>query len=167
MEFAYFVTWIILSILCGVYASGKGKSGFGYFLLSVLLSPLIGFIAALITKEDTAKIEKKEISKGGKRRCPFCAELIKSEAIVCKHCSKDIGKECPQCKQQNVIDASKCIHCGKLFENSSKDKEDKAQEAPFGLSGISSNDRCPKCWALQTKKDIENGQCWKCDESLV
>ena len=154
-----YVTWFILSILCGVYASGKGKSGFGYFLLSVLLSPLIGFIAALISKENTAKIEKKEISKGGKRRCPFCAELIKSEAIVCKHCSKDIGKECPQCKQQNVIDASKCIHCDKLFEDSSKDKKNKSQEVP--------NDRCPKCWALQTKKDTEDGECWKCDESLV
>jgi len=154
-----YVTWFILSILCGVYASGKGKSGFGYFLLSVLLSPLIGFIAALISKEDTAKIEKKEISKGGKRRCPFCAELIKSEAIVCKHCSKEIGKECPQCKQQNVIDASKCIHCDKLFENSSKDKKNKSQEVP--------KDRCLKCFALQTKKDTENGQCWKCDESLV
>ena len=87
-------TWIILSILCGIYASGKGKSGFGYFLLSVLLSPLIGFIAALISKEDTAKIEKKEMSLGVKRKCPFCAELVKSEAIVCKHCSKDSGKEC-------------------------------------------------------------------------
>ena len=152
-------TWIILSILCGVYASGKGKSGFGYFLLSALLSPLIGFIAALISKEDTAKIEKKEMSLGVKRKCPFCAELVKSEAIVCKHCSKDIGKECPQCKQQNVIDASKCIHCDKLFEDSSKDKENKSQEVP--------NDRCPKCWALQTKKDTEDGECWKCDESLV
>ena len=152
-------TWIILSILCGVYASGKGKSGFGYFLLSVLLSPLIGFIAALISKEDTAKIEKKEMSLGVKRKCPFCAELVKSEAIVCKHCSKDIGKECPQCKQQNVIDASKCIHCEKLFENSSKDKENKYFEAP--------KDRCPQCLALQTKKDSKNGQCWRCDESLV
>jgi hypothetical protein len=24
------------------------------------------------------------------RRCPFCAELVRSEAIVCKHCGRDI-----------------------------------------------------------------------------
>ncbi|MBT4064650.1 MAG: hypothetical protein HOE72_05295 [Candidatus Marinimicrobia bacterium] len=26
--------------------------------------------------------------------------------------------------------------------------------------------RCNKCLAIQTKKDFEKGQCWKCDESL-
>jgi len=143
-------TWIILSILCGIYASGKGKSGFGYFFLSVLLSPLIGFVAALIAKEDTVNIEKKEMSLGVKRKCPFCAELVKSEAIVCKHCGKDIDK--PKVIQNPTISDVRKAH-KKIA------KDDKSQEVP--------NDRCPKCWALQTKKDAENGQCWKCDESLV
>jgi hypothetical protein len=29
------------------------------------------------------------------RKCPFCAELIKWEAVVCKHCGRDIGKPTP------------------------------------------------------------------------
>jgi hypothetical protein len=147
-----YLTWFILSILCGMLASGKGKSFFGYFLLSTFLSPLIGFIAVLIAKEDLAKVEKKELDRGGKKRCPFCAELVKSEAIVCKHCSKDIGKECPQCKHHNVVNASVCVHCKKSLG------EAKSKESP--------KDRCPKCFALQTKKDSEKGHCWKCDESL-
>lgn len=31
-------------------ASNKGRSGFGFFMLSLILSPLIGFIASLIVK---------------------------------------------------------------------------------------------------------------------
>jgi hypothetical protein len=31
-----------------------------------------------------------EGSHGGARKCPFCAEMVKAEAIVCKHCGKDI-----------------------------------------------------------------------------
>tara|TARA_Y100001980_G_C14424034_1_gene214252 strand:+ start:73 stop:375 length:303 start_codon:yes stop_codon:yes gene_type:complete len=49
--------WIILSVLCGIFASNRGRSFFGYFLLSLLLSPLIGFIAVLIAT-DNQKIEK-------------------------------------------------------------------------------------------------------------
>ena len=49
--------WIILSILCGFLASSNGRSGVGYFFLSLLLSPLIGFIAVLIAGEDKEKLE--------------------------------------------------------------------------------------------------------------
>jgi len=36
------------------------------------------------TTFNTEKIEM------GMKKCPFCAEFIKLEAIVCKHCGKDI-----------------------------------------------------------------------------
>ena len=40
--------WIILSALAAVYAGSKGRSGFGWFCFSFLLSPLIGFIAIAV-----------------------------------------------------------------------------------------------------------------------
>ena len=83
------IGWIILSFLCGMLASSKGKSFFGYLFLSLLLSPLIGFIAVLIAKADNKKIENKSIRSGENKKCPDCAELIKSEAKVCKHCGKN------------------------------------------------------------------------------
>lgn len=46
MEFILF--WLILSVLAGVYAGTKGRSGFGWFCFSFFLSPLLGFIALAI-----------------------------------------------------------------------------------------------------------------------
>jgi phosphate/sulfate permease len=42
----FVVGWIIFSIVAGAIASAKGRSGFGYFLLSLFLSPLVGIILA-------------------------------------------------------------------------------------------------------------------------
>ena len=38
-------------------ASNKGRSGFGFFMLSLILSPLIGFVAALIAKPIETEIK--------------------------------------------------------------------------------------------------------------
>ncbi|MBE3705331.1 hypothetical protein HJ208_22915 [Vibrio parahaemolyticus] len=31
------------------------------------------------------------MSLESKKKCPKCAELVKSEAIVCKHCQADLA----------------------------------------------------------------------------
>jgi hypothetical protein len=40
----------------------------------------MGFVPA---RDDNAKIV---------RRCPYCAEMIRYNAIICKHCGKEIGE---------------------------------------------------------------------------
>ena len=36
------------------------------------------------------KHEKVQIASGNMQKCAYCAELIKKEAVVCKHCGKDV-----------------------------------------------------------------------------
>ena len=80
MEFAIF--WFLFAALCGVMASKAGRSGFGYFILACLISPIICFLLLAIL----GKVKEEGPSPDTHVRCPDCAELILKEARVCKHC---------------------------------------------------------------------------------
>lgn len=87
----WIILWFIFAILVGIYANSKGRSGVGFFFLSVILSPLIGLIIALIAKPNIQKVEQSAIASGESKKCPFCAELIKKEARVCRYCGKELS----------------------------------------------------------------------------
>jgi hypothetical protein len=88
--FLYLVVYVIFCGIAGAIASKKGRRAVTYFLLSILVTPLIGIILALVARPDVRAIEQERIASGQDRRCPFCAEVVKREAKVCRFCGKDL-----------------------------------------------------------------------------
>ena len=75
--------WLVFSALVGFFAGQRGRSGLGWFLFSLILSPLLGllFVAVLTDKKAAAGPSPKTHV-----RCPDCRELVLKDARKCKHC---------------------------------------------------------------------------------
>lgn len=62
-----FIIVIVFDILVGVLAASRGRNGIGFFLLALLISPLIALIVVLCSrnyaKEDREKAEKDEAER--------------------------------------------------------------------------------------------------------
>ena len=76
--------YLLLAIAAGIFASSRGRSGFGWFLISLVLSPLISFVFLLVLQN----LKEKSLmpSPDTHVKCPDCKELVLKEARVCKHC---------------------------------------------------------------------------------
>jgi hypothetical protein len=85
----FLIIWVLFGIAASIVMGNKGRSSCGGFALGFLLGP-IGLIIALVMSADEHGIERAEIEAGKMRKCPYCAELVKAEAIKCRHCGSNI-----------------------------------------------------------------------------
>lgn len=88
---------IVIGLIPALIAQSKGRSFFAWWVYGALLF-IIAFVHSLVIKKDVAAEEKDLIENDGMKKCPFCAELIKSEAIKCKHCGSDLAVDSPPVK---------------------------------------------------------------------
>ena len=89
--------WIVFSLAVATIARAKNRSGFIWFFISFLCSPLIAIICVnclpTIIKEGATQTSHSSIPQvmtALLRDCPECAEVIKSAAKKCKHCGSKV-----------------------------------------------------------------------------
>lgn len=64
------LAWLVFSVLVGLIAAQRGRSGFGFFFLSLLLSPLLGLIAVVATPnlaQEDARARERESDRSFQR----------------------------------------------------------------------------------------------------
>lgn len=75
---------VLVRLIAGSGGSGAA-AGFAVFLLP---AGALGVILSLPTSEQAATSTG---AHGEFKKCPFCAESVRHEAIKCKHCGSDLA----------------------------------------------------------------------------
>lgn len=77
--FRYVLILIIAGIVGSIIARRKGRNPILWFILCAIVPLLMVVIAVLPPLA----------SKGYTKKCIYCAEIIKEDAAICKHCGKE------------------------------------------------------------------------------
>lgn len=85
------IFWIACGVAAYMLAISRNRSCRTWTILGLLFGPLtlvvLGFLPVLGVGEEEFSFFKRPPRL---RKCPNCAETIKAEAAVCKHCGRDV-----------------------------------------------------------------------------
>jgi len=77
-----FLLLALIALIPALIAQKKGRSALLWWVFGVLL-----FIVALPASIIIKPLESQPTGK----KCPKCAEYVKEEALICKHCGNDVA----------------------------------------------------------------------------
>lgn len=77
--------WILLAALVGDFAERKGHSGYLWVGLSLICSPLVGFIAVALLPFRTGS------GPVWYQPCPYCLKTVEVGSTTCPYCKADLA----------------------------------------------------------------------------
>jgi hypothetical protein len=150
----------------------------------IIIIIVAGVIIAIYSEKDKARKQKElKIKKGFKhktntnkkttpddtKKCPYCAELIKKEAIICRFCNRDVVEKIAAYDEVlNNINQGKRVACkdgnctGTIYTNGTCGtcgKPLECVETDIEAHSILFDNVCPMCKTPKRKTDSECSKC--------
>ena len=85
----FLVIVILVGLIPAAIAKSKGRS-FGLWWLYGSLIFIVALPLALMMRPNIQGLDE-QAKLTGFRKCSYCAEFVRPDAIVCKHCGRDIA----------------------------------------------------------------------------
>ena len=80
---------VLIGLIPAAIASSKGRSFLGWWVFGAALF-IVALPCAIVVGTDQSSLDTQRLSSGSMKKCPYCAELIRQEAVVCRFCGRDI-----------------------------------------------------------------------------
>jgi hypothetical protein len=84
---------VLLGLIPATVARHKGRSFLAWWAYGSAILP-VALPHALLLKPDVRQVERQQLAQG-LRKCPFCAEMSKPDATVCRYCNRDLPEPAP------------------------------------------------------------------------
>ncbi|RKZ28610.1 hypothetical protein DRQ36_10185 [bacterium] len=84
------VLWFVLIFVVGKQWEKKGYSKVAGQAVAFFFSPILGAIIGAILSPKKEVIEERELKAGKLKKCPYCGEMIRNEAVKCRYCQSEI-----------------------------------------------------------------------------
>jgi hypothetical protein len=72
----------LFGCVTGLLAHSKARNALGWFIAGCLIGPFALVVALL----------PPALKEGVTKQCPYCSEVVRSDAHVCRHCRSELGR---------------------------------------------------------------------------